>query len=84
MAEMRFWGYVAAVGQLLLGVLRQAVAAVAEGGGVVARADARLQADPADDVGCVEPARHAAASVGTRTSVGIQAVPFAFPRVRLA
>lgn len=40
--------------QQLLGVLGQAVAAVAEAGVVVVAADARLQAHAVDDVACVE------------------------------
>ena len=42
--------YVPVVGQQLLGVLGQAVAAVAEAEVVVVRPDARLQADAVDDV----------------------------------
>ena len=48
-------GHVLVVGQQLLGVLGQAVAAVAEAGVVVVRTDARLQADAVDDVAGVEP-----------------------------
>ena len=43
-------GHVAVVGEELLGVLREAVAAVAEGGVVVVVADARVEADAADDL----------------------------------
>ena len=43
-------GHVLVVGQQLLGVLGQAVAAVAEAGVVVVAADARLQAHAVDDV----------------------------------
>ena len=49
--------YVAVVGQQLLGVLGQAVAAVSEGGVVVVEPDARLQAHALDDVGGREPSR---------------------------
>ena len=49
-------GHVPVVGQQLLGVLGQAVAAVAEAGVVVVRSDARLQADAVDDVAGVEAA----------------------------
>lgn len=49
-------GHVLVVGEQLLGVLGQAVAAVAEAGVVVVAADARLQADAVDDVAGVEPA----------------------------
>lgn len=49
-------GHVPVVGQQLLGVLGQAVAAVAEAGVVVVAADARLQADAVDDVAGVEAA----------------------------
>ena len=48
--------HVAVVRQQLLGVLGQAVAAVAEAGVVVVRADARVQAYAADDLRGVEPA----------------------------
>ena len=48
--------HVPVVGQQLLGVLGQAVAAVAEAGVVVVRSDARLQADAVDDVAGVEAA----------------------------
>ena len=48
--------HVLVVGQQLLGVLGQAVAAVAEAGVVVVAADARLQADAVDDVAGVEAA----------------------------
>lgn len=48
--------YVLVVGQQLLGVLGQAVAAVAEAGVVVVRPDARLQAHAVDDVAGVEAA----------------------------
>ena len=48
--------YVPVVGQQLLGVLGQAVAAVAEAGVVVVAADARLQAHAVDDVAGVEAA----------------------------
>ena len=47
-------GHVGVVGQELLGVLGQAVAAVAEGGVVVVRADARVEADALDDGATVE------------------------------
>ena len=46
--------HVGVVGQELLGVLGQAVAAVAEGGVVVVRADARVEADALDDGAAVE------------------------------
>ena len=46
--------HVPVVGQQLLGVLGQAVAAVAEAGVVVVGSDARLQAHAVDDVGGVE------------------------------
>lgn len=46
---------VAVVGEQLLGVLGQAVAAVAEAGVVVVGPDAGLEAHPADDVGGGEP-----------------------------
>lgn len=49
-------GHVLVVGQQLLGVLGQAVAAVAEAGVVVVAADARLQAHAVDDVAGVEAA----------------------------
>ena len=49
-------GHVHVVGQQLLGVLGQAVAAVAEAGVVVVAADARLQAHAVDDVAGVEAA----------------------------
>lgn len=49
-------GHVLVVGQQLLGVLGQAVAAVAEAGVVVVAADARLQAHAVDDVAGVESA----------------------------
>ena len=49
-------GHVPVVGQQLLGVLGQAVAAVAEAGVVVVAADARLQAHAVDDVAGVEAA----------------------------
>ena len=42
-------GHVGVVGQELLGVLGQAIAAVAEGGVVVVRADARVEADAFDN-----------------------------------
>lgn len=42
-------GHVGVVGQQLLGVLRQAIAAVAEGGVVVVRADAGVEAHAVDD-----------------------------------
>lgn len=48
--------HVLVVGQQLLGVLGQAVAAVAEAGVVVVAADARLQAHAVDDVAGVEAA----------------------------
>ena len=48
--------HVLVVGQQLLGVLGQAVAAVAEGGVVVVAADARLEAHAVDDVAGVEAA----------------------------
>ena len=48
--------HVPVVGQQLLGVLGQAVAAVAEAGVVVVRSDARLQAHAVDDVAGVEAA----------------------------
>lgn len=48
--------HVPVVGQQLLGVLGQAVAAVAEAGVVVVAADARLQAHAVDDVAGVEAA----------------------------
>ena len=48
--------HVPVVGQQLLGVLGQAVAAVAEAGVVVVRPDARLQAHAVDDVAGVEAA----------------------------
>ena len=48
--------HVLVVGQQLLGVLGQAVAAVSEPGVVVVAADARLQADAVDDVAGVEAA----------------------------
>ena len=47
-------GHVGVVGQELLGVLGQAVAAVAEGGVVVVRADARVETDALDDGAAVE------------------------------
>ena len=49
--------HVLVVGQQLLGVLGQAVAAVAEAGVVVVGADAQLQAHALDDVGGREPSR---------------------------
>lgn len=49
-------GNVLVVGQQLLGVLGQAVAAVAEAGVVVVASDARLQAHAVDDVAGVEAA----------------------------
>ena len=49
-------GHILVVGQQLLGVLGQAVAAVAEAGVVVVAADARLQADTVDDVAGIEAA----------------------------
>ena len=52
--------HVPVVGQQLLGVLGQAVAAVAEAGVVVVGADARLQAHAVDDVAGVEAADHEA------------------------
>lgn len=54
--------HVPVVGQQLLGVLGQAVAAVAEAGVVVVAADARLQAHAVDDVAGVE-ASHLAVGV---------------------
>ena len=54
--------HVPVVGQQLLGVLGQAVAAVAEAGVVVVRPDARLQAHAVDDVAGVE-ASHLAIGV---------------------
>ena len=47
-------GHVGVVGQQLLGVLGEAVAAVAEGGVVVVGADARVEADALDDGAGVE------------------------------
>ena len=47
-------GHVGIVGQQLLGVLGEAVAAVAEGGVVVVGADARVEADALDDGAGVE------------------------------
>ena len=47
-------GDVLEVGQELLGVLREAVAAVTEGGVIVMGADARVEADAVDDFLCVE------------------------------
>ena len=55
-------GHAPVVGQQLLGVLGQAVAAVAEAGVVVVAADARLQAHAVDDVTGVE-ASHLAVGV---------------------
>ena len=49
-------GHVGEIGQELLGVLGQAVAAVAEGGVVVVVADAPIQPHTADDLGRVQPA----------------------------
>ena len=49
--------HVLAVGQQLLGVLGQAVAAVAEAGVVVVAADARLQAHALDNPRSIQPAR---------------------------
>ena len=54
--------HVPVVGQQLLGVLGQAVAAVAEAGVVVVRSDSRLQAHAVDDVARVE-ASHLAVGV---------------------
>ena len=54
--------HVSVVGQQLLGVLGQAVAAVAEAGVVVVAADARLQAHAVDDVAGVE-ASHLAVGI---------------------
>ena len=57
--------HVAVVRQLLLGVLRQAVAAVAEAGVVAVAADARLQAHALDDLRGIQPAR---------TSIGVKLI----------
>ena len=74
---------IAVIGQQLLGVLGQTVAAVAEGGVVAVRANPRLQAHVAD-----APASRIRATRGglrgLRTSVGIPAMPPAFSRARLA
>ena len=48
-------GYVRIVGQQLLGVLGQTVAAVTEAGVVVVHADARVEADSFDDLARIQP-----------------------------
>ena len=46
----QLFGHIGIVGQQLLGVLGQAVAAVAEAGIIVVAADARVKADAVDDL----------------------------------
>jgi len=57
--------YITVVGEELFGVFGQAVAAVAERGIVVVVADARVEADPLDDLLGIQP---------VRGSVGVQFV----------
>jgi len=47
--------YIAVVGQQLLGVLRQAIAAIAKAGVVVMATDTRVEANAVDDLPAIQP-----------------------------
>ena len=68
--------HVLVVGQQLLGVLGQAVAAVAEAGVVVVAANARLQAHALDDLRCVQSARAGTDSAKTNLSTSQNSAKF--------